>query len=344
MTRWTLSGGALVAPGRAPLPYVPSGDGFVLGVTEPTWANSGCRIPTASLTRNETTRITTTADGQVIEGLHLPYGQIVVSHQNVTIRDCLINIGNGQARGLADTGANWAISGAYGVNTSGLRIEHVTVDPVNAGLNGAADGPRIYGIATAYAATYYRCAIRRVTDALNPDGNNVNIIGCYLATRYLSYDPVQTDGTHNDGIQIATGGPINIIGNAIHNFDGEDGVGMTTYLKKGQGVVITPWKQPYAHHINVERNWFYGAFTQVSAWPRYNEGGPGIQSMRIVGNRHGGPTYNPIFITPTTATMGVVTGNVAAASGLTHNTTPVAAGSAVNATVSANTQGTGVPA
>jgi hypothetical protein len=85
MTRWTLSGGALVAPGRAPLPYVSSSDGFVLGATEPTWANS-------SLTRNEATRITTTADGQVIEGSHLPYGQIVVSHQNVTIRDCLINV------------------------------------------------------------------------------------------------------------------------------------------------------------------------------------------------------------------------------------------------------------
>ena len=121
---WTVNNGSLVRRVAAPV------DTFVLGVTEPTWSNSGSRIPQASLTTNTTTNLITTSDGQVISGLYLPNGRIEVRHKNVIIRDCIINIGWDSSRLYVQN--NCGIIHNPNYDTSGNIIEYVTIDPVNA--------------------------------------------------------------------------------------------------------------------------------------------------------------------------------------------------------------------
>lgn len=336
----------LTAPGRTSLPVHPQeNDGFIVGETEPTWLNSGCRLAIAQLTRNETTELVTSSDGQVISGLHLPYGKITVAHKNVVIRDCVINIGNGQARGLAAGSGNFAISTSYSAtDVSNLRIEYVTIDPINAGINGAVDDYTVYGIAAKHSLSVWRCAIRKVTDAVNPDGYPSYVYGSYLATRYLAYSALHVDGTHNDGIQLSMGGPHYIMGNALHNFDGDDGSGITTYKQTGQCIVLTPYRVPLMHTVDIIKNWAYGGFSQFGIWPRYDEGGPGVVGVRIVGNRHGVTCKNAMILTPTSLqTARDIRNNVAASMGLVSNAGTFAAGAALSPLVTPNSQGSGVP-
>ena len=82
----------------------------------PTPATTGSRIPISDLT--PTSSITTSFDGQVIEGLDVT-GQIVVIHDNVTIRDTRIRYSN---YGI------YLPKKPNGVCTTGTVIEYVELD------------------------------------------------------------------------------------------------------------------------------------------------------------------------------------------------------------------------
>jgi len=296
-------------------------DGFILGTTEPTWANSGSRIPQASLTRNTTTNLITSSDGQVISGLHLPYGRIEVRHRNVTIRDCIINIGWDSGRLFIQQNA--AIVTNVNYDTSGLNVEYVTCDPINAGANGTADDANVSGYYFLSGARFYRCSARNVTDSFMPDvkpatpAAPVQILGCYSQNRWLPNDPQQTDGTHNDGVQLAGGDGHIIRGNSLHNPTGGVVDPASGYTVRGQCVVFTPYHGPLTNVV-VDSNWLYGAYTQISAWPRIKDGGPRCDGVTITNNRHLGQCVWPILLTPEVNTYKTaISGNVAGTGGNT---------------------------
>jgi|GEM_PF-5159462 len=334
------AGSTLSSTGRRSLPVYDNADGFVLGTTEPTWANSGCRIPQAQLTRVTANNLVTSSDGQVISGLHLPTARIELRHKNVTIRDCIINIGN--PAGRSSIHGNPGITANPSYDTSGAKIEFVTIDPVGAGAGGATDDAAVNGV-YAIAATIYRCAIRRVTDACAPDVNTFSsepshIWGSYLETRYLPYDPQQSDGTHNDCIQFAGGDGNTVIGNALHNPTATNSNGI-----KGQCVVLTPYHRPTIVNVTISKNWMYGAYTQIAAWPPWSQGGPGILGLTIEGNRHGGTCVWPILCSPTSNdARRSIAGNVAGAAGLTWNNGTAKPAAPIATTVAANNQGPGL--
>ena len=317
-----------------------AGDGFVLGVTEPTWANSGSRIPQASLTLNTTTNLITSFDGQVISGVYLPYGRIEVRHKNVTIRDCIINIGWDSSRLRIQNNA--AVVTNVNYDTSGLNLEFVTCDPINAGNNGTADDWDVSGFYFLSGARVYRCAARNVTDSFMPDikpstpAAPVQILGCYSQNRYLSFDPNASDGTHNDGTQL-TGGDGHIIrGNAFRNPTGgipdPGGSGQTVV---GQNVVFTPYHGQISN-VTIDRNWLYGSYTQLSVWPRGHDGGPDCPGVTITNNIHMGQCVWPLLMTPESyASRTLISGNVAGPGGLKWNNGTLAAGATITPNIAA---------
>lgn len=338
--RFTRSGDYMVSTGRRPLPVFDDTDGFILGTTEPTWANSGCRIPSSQLTVNSTVNLITTADNQVISGLWLTNGRIELRHKNVTVVDCLINVGPPGDKPLIHDNNGVTSNPAY--DTSGARIMHTTVDPTYSGYQTDARLNGMYVV----ASTVYRCAIRAVTDCIAPDVNNSfpatcngpsHVWGNYLANRYLAYDPLQTDGTHNDGVQVAGADGNTIIGNAHHNPDTTSASGI-----KGQTVVMTSYHQPAIRYPVVKDCWLYGSYTQVALWPRYDEGGPATLGATVTGNRHGGTCVWPILCTPASQASGTFSGNVVGSGGLTWNNGTYAAGHAISPTVASNRGGSGL--
>lgn len=343
MISWQRNGDWLTAPGRPSRPYFPPpSDGFVLGETEPAWANSGCQVPQSQLTQDNTVELISEYDGQLIENKYLPVGRIQVKHKNVTIRNCIINIGNPDPR--PKIRANFGIvirDKSEGYDTVNCRIEHVTIDPINAGSGGTTDDAGVYGI-TGPGYMAYRCAIRHVSDAFNTNGSNAYAFGCYGATRCLSWDPVVQGPTHNDFCQIACGSNVQIIGNSFHCFDSD----FITPRSDGNGVILTGYRNPLPTNILVEKNWFYDAFNHVSSWQRYDEGGPAGVGLVIKNNRHYGKTYWPILMTPAAAAVSVVSGNVAGEAGLywgNTRSTYIPPGGEIVPYVAANTTGAGVP-
>jgi len=324
-------------------------DGFVLGVTEPTWDNSGSRIPISGLVRNETINLITSYDGQVISGLHLPYGRIEVRHKNITIRDCIINIGwapNGTNAALGQRlhiQNNAAIVCNVNYDCSNLYVEHVTCDPINAGANGTADDYDVSAFYFLSGATFYRCAARHVTDSYMPDEKAntpvapTQVLGCYGENRFLSVTPLATDGTHCDGIQYAGGAGHIARGNAFHNPTGGVIDPASGFKVVGQNVVLTPYHSVISDVI-IDSNWFYGAYTQVSNWvpTTYGYGGGVCPRITVTNNIHQGQCVWPILFTPTSATTATISGNKVGPAGLIWNNGTLAPGAAVNATIAAN--------
>jgi len=329
------SGVAWKRKGRADIVQF-ADDGFVLGTTEPTWANSGSRIPQASLTRNETINLITSADGQVISGLHLPYGRIEVRHRNVTIRDCIINIGwapagTGPGQRIFQQ-ANVAILANVDYNTSGLNVEYVTCDPINAGANGTPDDSVVSAFYFMSGARFYRCSARNVTDGFMPDEKAatpvapVQILGNYVQTRWLSYDlPEHSDGTHNDGVQLAGGDGHIIRGNTLRDPTGGVKDAASGFTVLGQCVVFTPYHSPLTN-VTVADNWFYGAYTQVSLYVAKSYGYGTPTGTVLTGNRHMGQCVWPILITNEARAVSTVSGNVVGPGGIIWNNGSTAAG------------------
>ena len=342
----------LDAPGRKPLPSVTFRPGFHLGVTEPTWANTGHTTPDVNLVDVPGPELQTTSAGQVIEGRKFINSRLRVMHPNVIVRDCLFQYTFQTGRLYIQNHVGIAARAADGAFN--LRVENCTFDPVNARDPNAtrpADGIDQWGNDAQVSGIYMQdgvvtgCRFRHVTDSLMPDvsasnQNPAHFWGNYCENRYLPYDVEQVDGTHNDGVQIAGGFGGTIIGNTFKNMNGD----ATAYSAKGQSIVATPYHGEIGDW-DILNNWCYGGYSQISVWPTYEQGGPCCPSMRIVGNRHGGTCVWPILFNHSSfAAAREVSGNVAHTGGLTWNSGTAAAGTTVYVNKAANTQGTGVPA
>ena len=240
------------------------GDSFIIGITEPTRYNTGCK-PGTSLAIHNGDLIISTA-GAVIENRDIT-GCVTITASNVTLRNCIV-------RGGPDTPTTRFLITVQTTTTNTL-IERVTVTPSNPslhsfGVRGANYTIRrsfIGGAAPPGDPNYLKDG---VVDALNFDPSNCRAEGCCLETsQYPS--PTETGGySHSDGIQISGGQNYRVIG--------------CSFNAQSQGIVLTPYRS-LVFGVEVRQNWFYGAFTQFSGWPRWDEGGPGIAGLYLIGNR-----------------------------------------------------------
>lgn len=290
-------------------------DQFILGITEPTRANTGC--PSNVILTTHQGDYTINTAGVTIEGLRIT-GRLYIKASNVTVKNCIV-------QGGPDTGATRFLVN-ISLNTTNTLLERVSVIPVNpsvyaygiVGTNFIARRCFIGGTALPTEANYLKDG---PVDALNFEQQNCVAEGCCLETTQYASDPVQGGGvSHSDCIQISGGSGYKIVGCSLN--------------AQSQGIVLTPYRSLMAS-VEVRQNWFFGAFTQFSSWPRWNEGGPGIPGLTIVGNRFrasgagASDVHYNVLMTPESNLGALVEGNV-----LLDGVTPA------TITVAANNQGT----
>lgn len=342
------SGYWATAPGRQPIFVADEDPGWTTGTNEPMWANTAI-TSTAGLTTfvgNSTNHheLVSSADGQVIQNMYLPDSRIRIRHKNVVVKNCLIGIGWDSARLMIQN--NCAVVCDYNFDTTGWVLDHVTCDPVGAG--DPADP--LYGTnpdSTAIVSAFYmigrggayRCAARNVTDGFMPDNPSVGAstqapsgpiyeYANFIQTRWLSYDPEQTDGTHNDGTQFANGDGHVLVGNVFLNPNTAGPGAVSPYTPssvQGQCILTDPYHEPTITNTYIDRNWLYGGYSQFANWNPSDEGGPGVQGVTYTNNRHGGRCVYPILSTPAAYAMRRnFSGNVAA--GVSVNNSNVGGG------------------
>lgn len=226
-------------------------DAFVLGVTQPTAANTGSRIADVSLS-NYAGDITNVSPGETISGL-LVTGRIAPNlgaGQTATMRDSVL-------LGLTDptpTGSDYFNVGADTGHAGTMRYEHVEV-------RAPGDSYRYNGWKGGNVELY-RCRASGVVDFLSPHGSGslyktFVAHGCYADNFYFGTDPNQanTDGlTHPDWCQ-AQGGLslLEIIGCA----NSPDGRPRTScILLQAGGTLIG---QGQYGTVRINQNWFYGS-------------------------------------------------------------------------------------
>lgn len=249
------------------VPDLVTGDGFTLGETKPTIANTGSRIPREELTVYTGDLIVTTA-GATISGL-LVKGRILVRAWNVTIEDCIVEL-------VEDS---TAVANMIDTSHSGARYTTVRFTEVS-----AADAPTywINGIGPK-SITVERCYVHDVVDAFSVhdlSGNNDPIIlkGNFVDLLfYITPTPGQSDNrTHNDGVQ-SQGGPslVHIEGNHIRGYEspnstggGSDG-GTPGYAYACVMLNTNPTR--FASAVYIVANWFDGGGDSING--RGTDGG-----------------------------------------------------------------------
>jgi hypothetical protein len=248
-------------------------DGFVLRETLATSANTGCRIPYASLTVfsgivTNTHPVTgfALAPGDVITGVRASGFDLTV--KGVTVRDCWVD-GHTMAYVAGSADYNRLIDQRHspgGEVDSDMNIfEFVTVDPVTSNYKNVAFQGSCFRA--------YRCKIRNVTDAFSPHSTGsqvhrpVDIWGCYADDFYIDDEPSanQTDLiTHNDFVQAAGKlRRLTVIGCAVG-----DGSGSAKYTRgrpRTSNILVQNNAGTYTGEgVTVEDNYFRGAQTTGS--------------------------------------------------------------------------------
>lgn len=294
----------LTLPGTRP----PTGEpGFVIGTTLPSSSTTG--VPAGTALTVQSTDITYTTPGQVIEGVDFACF-VRVAAANVTFRNC-------RFRGR-DTGYVSLTSGhllyCNDSTSAGLLLDRCTF---------AADYPRwwlngVYG----QGFTARRCDFSAVVDGIMVrQGGATTIEGCYFHDFYFS-DQSQDQAasnppywTHNDGIQYRVGGPGGphiARGNHFAWYPGEGakfdrnsvletGAAGTYYPRSmrspltgrllwGAGITMSPDFGPYPTNLDVDSNWFDGGTACLQMGHTAASGAFTVGTIH--GNRVGADQYN----------------------------------------------------
>ena len=220
-------------------------DFLVYGEYMPDATNTG---PTRTLTEH-VGDIETTADGQVIEGLDV-YGQVVVKHSGVTVRDCHLRSKQPETGSGKTLPALQMWRGTPNVT----RVLDCEIE--------AEAFPEVGSTEAVGGMDYIieRCNIHHAVDGIKGNYGNVEIYGCWIHDLpWYDYDPNQNDGSHNDGIQLigsagqTTGGFV-IRGNRIECGD-----------KGTSGVLCTQPEGTFVHSLTIDRNWFISVSVRADA-------------------------------------------------------------------------------
>lgn len=360
----TADHGQLTSPNRRPVPVYYNRDSFQLG-DEVTLENSGCRFDKNA--PEMTTFVGSPAnnyemlseyDGQIISRMYLPDSRFRIQHKNVVMVDCYTRIGWYVNRAVIQANLGM-VSDVTNYDTRNLTIMHCTVDPYNAGANNTPDDARVCGMFFD-SSNVYRCKVTKLSDAYAPDIHPSSGLGLthanriwssYASTRYFFPNEGSTDGTHNDGIQLAGGDGDVFIGNTLINptggvedpqFPGHTVIGQCIIMTAYHGLAGTAGGREPAQISNpyIKGNRLKGGYTQASFFPREDEGGGGTVGVTFVDNVHEGQCVWPIILTPVTSILATqVSGNVTGPTGLVWNNGTKTPGEAITPNIFANTTG-----
>jgi hypothetical protein len=279
---------------------------FILGITEATASNSGCRIPRDELTPWAGDLIVTTPN-VTISG-YLVTGRILIRAANVIVRDNIVEAA------VAATGTAHLIDTQHsGASNATIEFNDVSSsDFPNRFINGI--GPRSY--------TAYRNHVFDVVDGFGvydtlvgtSPAANVSILGNFVERLfYITPDPGHTDNrTHNDCIQLQGGpGLVTIEGNTLNGYDSP----LSTSGGSPSGhalscVMLNTTSVRYKSDVIIRRNVMRGGGYAVNGVG--TDGG----TITIENNRFGDDhDFGPISLCITLSTVWII-----ATAGLTVNT------------------------
>lgn len=243
--------------GRASEPWSIADD-FVLGVTQPSPSNTGCRWALEDMTTVGTGALTSlTTPGATYQGV-IFNGGVRIQASGITLRDCIITFPDGIT---ADRHGIYCWYGATDVT-----IEHCTIICPESARNYFI-GAGIHGV----GFTASRNRIEGMTDGIIAAGTGstgyVNIYGNYIANLpyydfdgYPSRSGSHSDGSHPDGIQVQG------------NLTDVEVIGNTVGTARTSCVIFTNGSGTY-ESVRVEDNWFpvsdplFGSFVNFGIFP-----------------------------------------------------------------------------
>lgn len=183
-----------------------------------------------------------------------------------------------------------------------------------------------------------RCRIENCSDAIGmynvgaPSASlSIEVQGCYVDNLAFfrpseAKDPPLPEGTHNDCIQIQSGGGILIRGNTMYAMKNPD-IGDAGFPDPGDGSGNQYWPSltanaaiqiladvgPIQNGINIDKNWLYGGGATINCADQ----GTALANFRLTDNvfSKAGQPYSPrvgwdAIVTRATYDTGVISGNV----------------------------------
>lgn len=247
-------------------------DPFVLGTTEPKLGDYSVGVRANISLTPHNGNFLFTSNNQVVRNLDISGYVHFQGYTGCLMENCIIR--GGPAPGYPDnhTLVRFYDAGGRVANNNTLRFCAIT--PSNSSVD-------VYGIG-GWGWTVERCSITGVVDGTNMHQSTTSgatvkggkLRGCYIETVWYVSDPRQTDGSHNDGVQIFAGSQNEIIGNSFRHPD-----------RRGNVIVFTPQSDGNLQNTKVNYNWFRGGYTQLSVWA--NGGFVDVPGVQAIGNRFG---------------------------------------------------------
>lgn len=288
-----LQGGPDIDLAAAP----PTGDGFLLGTTQPVGrtvdavnGNAGCRKPDAQLAPYDGSITNNPTPGKPITGL-LITGIVDPTASGLWLQDCVIAMG----ASTAPTGSEYPAWRGYRPAVTDGLAEFCTVRP-------SVRTVEHYGPCGA-GFTWRRCDITGVVDGFHVNGINGVTMKARLEGSHVhdlptyAVDPRQGGGvSHNDGVQAFGLLELDLVGNRV------DG---------GQTSAVLIQQQSGAYRrVLVDSNWLYGKQDAGTSALNASENGRGpINNFTVTNNRFGGKTYSQLPGTTIDAPTTVIAGN-----------------------------------
>ena len=232
--------------------------------------------------------LTITTPGQVVEGLDVT-GVLRIEADDVTVRRCTVRGGD---RGPDYRGA---VLLALEGDQRGALIEDVTVRPSHpvVGTNGI----------QVSSATVRRADVSGSTDGILAYGDDVRVEGSWVHDLvHYAHDPAQSDGSHDDALQVEGGARTAVVGNSLsggHN-----------------AAVMVTQNHARVRTLLIDRNYLGGGVITLNT----SEKGRGpYAGLTVTGNRFLGDQLNPdgvqAAITATTRAAATMDDNLLDATG-----------------------------
>lgn len=278
-------------------------DGLVVGVDEPTASNTGV-YPGTELT--EWPNSYTISAGATIEDYSFPDGRVTINTtETVTFRNCLFN-----ADGFVVAAA---LVRSWAAQTADAWFYDCTFEPTWPAHTTETHGGGIAG-ASGHGMRFVRCKFLACVDGVTCFDSDINVADMLIQQCYFDefafWRPTsgQAEGVHPDGIAIAGGDDIQVLGNAIWGYvsptigDGAGEEGTAGYAA-GHGVESEYWTSDDRGWINtscifmkpdnddisgvvIDGNWLYGSTVPIHA---SDVGGTPQPDLIVTDNRFGNP-------------------------------------------------------
>lgn len=241
-----------------------SRDALTLGTYRPSASTTGV-LPGSELALHEGDYITT-ADNEVIDSLRIT-GQLQLKHGGCVVTNCLIEGGvpDPYPAAFPLVAALVAVTPVNSMYDCTLSASSLEVDSSN--------GIQCKDI------NLYRCEITGTVDGMGIHERNVGLYGCWIHDLpWYAYDPWQTDGSHNDGVQIHFGTNYTLRGNSI-----EMGANATTCVGIFAGV------GPISN-VTLDKNWLISTGDAVVGLNIAEKTNGTMTGMVITDNRFSDPS------------------------------------------------------